>query len=366
MKEIKTLIDITNLLKQDFNNWRDFGYISVGECGDLRIFNYTAKAQFEGRWNYLETVSRGLILHAKTGEVVARPFDKFFNWGERNRFTSAPIKSVTEKMDGSLGILYRLEGKYRIATRGSFDSEQAIWATQFLEHNYDLSGLPSEITLLFEIIYPGNRIVVDYRGREDLVLLAMRNRVTGEYYPWQAVETIAENYGISLPAVYTFDTPEQLIRGTETLNTNSEGWVVEFLDGQRFKFKGEEYCKLHKLISGLSFKKTLEQIANGTFGEWKNGVPDEFLDEVNAWSNKIQGVVEEIEAQVEGVFQLAPKNTRKEFALWAMKNHKSISSYLFAKLDGRPLKPLVYKLAFQDSLQENKALEATEKSSPTL
>lgn len=357
MKEIRTLMDIKKLLKQGFDNWRDFGYISVGECGDLRIFNYTAQAQFEGRWNYLETVSRGLILNAKTGEVVARPFDKFFNWGEKDRFTSAPITSVIEKMDGSLGILYRIEREYRIATRGSFDSEQAIWATRFLQQNYDLSGLPSEITLLFEIIYPGNRVVVDYQGREDLVLLAVRNRVTGEYYPWQAVETIAEHYGVSLPTVYEFDTPEQVIRATEALNANSEGWVVEFLDGQRFKFKGEEYCKLHKLISGLSFKKTLENIANGTFEEWKNGVPDEFLDEVNTWADKIQEVVQETEAQVERVFELAPKNTRKDFALWVMKNHKSISSYLFAKLDGRSIEPLVYKLAFQSSTQNNKALE---------
>ena len=42
---------------------------------------------------------------------MARPFDKFFNWGEgswRNggRTTTADISFVTEKYDGSLGILY--------------------------------------------------------------------------------------------------------------------------------------------------------------------------------------------------------------------------------------------------------------------
>ncbi|HRF99146.1 MAG TPA: hypothetical protein PLZ51_28235, partial [Aggregatilineales bacterium] len=74
------------------------------------------------------------------------------------------------KMDGSLGILYRWQGAYYIATRGNFDSDQAIWATIFLRTHYDLHNLADEYTLLFEIIYPDNRIVVNYGQRQDLVL----------------------------------------------------------------------------------------------------------------------------------------------------------------------------------------------------
>ncbi len=257
MKEIKSINDIQQLLVQGFDDWRNLGYISVRDRGDLRIFNYTARAQFEARWNFLELISRGLIFNAETGEVVARPFDKFFNWGEGKRFSSSPVKTVTEKMDGSLGILYRENGDYRIATRGSFESDQSVWATEFLKR-YNLSGLSEDITLLFEIIYPDNRIVVDYQGREDLVLLAVRNRFTGNYYSWSAVQNFARAFGFNIPIIYQFETPEKIISHTKTLNANSEGWIVEFEDGQRFKFKGEEYRKLHKLISGLNFKRMFQ------------------------------------------------------------------------------------------------------------
>lgn len=352
MKEVKNISDIQSLLQQGFNGWQDLGSVYVRENGDLRIFNYTQHAQREARWNYFERVSRGLIINAKTGEIVARPFDKFFNWGENNRFSDTPIKMVTEKMDGSLGILYRDNGCYRISTRGSFDSDQALWATEFLQRNYDLSGFWSDITPLFEIIYPDNRIVVDYNGREDLVLLAVRNRFTGQYYPWSTVENIAITFGFGLPNVYQFETPHQLISASETLNANAEGWVVEFKDGQRFKFKGEEYRKLHRLISVLSFKNTLEYVASGSIDELRAVVPDEFLGEVNSWVDEIQSVVQQTQTEIEQAFTLAPKDTRKDFALWVMKNHKPLASYMFAKLDGRSVVPLIYKLAFQETLKQ--------------
>jgi len=63
-------------------NWTGLGHISAKTNGDLTLFNYKPQAQFEGRWNPYEMVCRGLIINNKTGGVVARPFDKFFNWGE--------------------------------------------------------------------------------------------------------------------------------------------------------------------------------------------------------------------------------------------------------------------------------------------
>ena len=351
--QIETIQDIQSLVKQGFSDWKDLGYVSVAEKGDLRIFNYTAQAQFEARWNFFERVSRGLILNVVSGEVVARPFDKFFNWGEGERYTTASIVNVTEKMDGSLGILYREQGRYAIATRGRFDSEQAQWATDFLRRNYNLEGLPQALTLLFEIIYPDNRVVVDYHGKEDLVLLAGRRRTTGEYIPFDQVQSLAEIYGFGLPKVYQFDNAPQIVTAARTLDANSEGWVAEFSDGQRFKFKGEQYRELHKLISGLSFKNTLECVANGKLDELRAVVPDEFLGEVNVWVDEIQATVEKTKQQVRLVFEQAPKTSRKEFALWVMAHHKPLSSYLFATLDGKPLEPLIYKLAFKKALAQH-------------
>ena len=88
---------------------------------------------------------------------------------------------VYEKLDGSLGILYWLGDEPYIATRGSFESPQAQIATELLRA-YDLSGLDRRRTYLFEIIYPENRIVVNYDDRRELVLLAIIDTATGREF----------------------------------------------------------------------------------------------------------------------------------------------------------------------------------------
>jgi len=136
--------------------------------------------------------------------VVARPFDKFFNWNEGGRSTGASLRTVTEKLDGVLGVLYRDSTGYSIASRGALDSPHAHWATSFLRHDYDLEGLPEEWTLLFEIINPNLRLVVDYGDTSALTLLAIRNRFTGEHLPFQVLQNVSERISEhpDLPAIH--------------------------------------------------------------------------------------------------------------------------------------------------------------------
>ncbi len=351
--EITTLADIQQLAVAGFTNWKQYGEVAVERDGDLLIFTYTAKAQYEGRWNFFERVSRGLIINCVTGEVVARPFDKFFNWFEGGRKAAGHIVTVTEKMDGSLGILYRLKGEYRIATRGAFHSSQAEWATHFLDAHYHLSGLSEELTLLFEIIYPENRIVLDYSGLEALVLLAARNRFTGQYRPFfPDIYELGQQYGFLLPKVYTFNNITQIIERTGMMGREEEGYVVEFSEGERFKFKGDSYLELHKLIFGLSFKNTLQAVMNGTVNFIRAQIPDEFLGQFNGWVTQIETVVADTQQQVEQAFEAAPKTSRKDFALWVQAQHPQLAPYLFARLDGKALQPLIYRTAFQNRPDE--------------
>lgn len=338
-----TIKHIQNLA---INNGQFPDTISIKESGDLILLTYKACVQFDNSWTDFEIVCRGLIINRITGEIVARPFDKFFNWGENNRTTNADIKSITEKLDGSLGILYRNNG-YKIATRGSFESEQAIWATEYYNKYHGLLVLKHEWTLLFEIIYPENRIVIDYGERQELVLLAIRNRFTGKYLNIAKSRSIAMQCGFGFPKIYHFKTPQEIAYGQSKLSSNDEGWVVEFADGQRFKFKGDEYCKIHKLISGLSFKFVLENHQAGTLNQALEVIPDEFKDEVNGWIDEIDNTVLDVIQEVEEVLELAPKTNRKDFALWVMEFHKNLAPYLFAKLDGKDILPIIYKMGFK-------------------
>jgi RNA ligase len=342
LEVIESIDDILAHIREGVEDWGRFGHVTVRRHGDLLIFSYNTMATYAERWNFFERVSRGLIINFKTGEIVARPFDKFFNWGEGGRFTSAPIVSITEKMDGSLGILYRHEGQYKISTRGKIDSEQSLWASNFLNQHYSLDGLADELTLMFEIIYPENRIILNYGERQDLVLLAGRNRFTGDYLPLSTVRDLAERYGFSLPIVYEFGEIDTMLADLDAKEKDFEGYVAEFADGQRFKFKGRRYLELAKMISSLSYTTVRKAMENNRLETMLGLIPDEFLAETKAWIAEIQGIVASEKARLEGIFAQAPKENRKDFALWVMANHKKDSKYLFSLMDGGELIPLIF------------------------
>jgi RNA ligase len=126
----------------------------------LTIWNYTERVQYENLWDDITLMCRGLVTDNE-GNIVARPFRKFFNI-EENKHTPTRDFDVYEKMDGSLGIFFYYKGEPVFATRGSFTSEQAIKGKEILnKYNWEY-GTYEGYTYLFEIIYPENKIVVDY------------------------------------------------------------------------------------------------------------------------------------------------------------------------------------------------------------
>ena len=153
------------------------GFVTKGhdDTFGLTIYNYSDKATYERTWNEAIQLARGLVVDKSSQKVLAWPFKKFFNWSEpeskwelyknRNDFVAYT------KVDGSLGICFWNGVKWQICTRGSFVSEQAQWAQKFLDERIHTLPLVKGNTYLFEIIYPENRIVVDYNGFAGLILL---------------------------------------------------------------------------------------------------------------------------------------------------------------------------------------------------
>jgi RNA ligase len=116
----------------------------------LTIWNYTEKVQYENLFDEITIQTRGLVTDDK-GNIVARPFKKFFNLEEK-KHTATPDFEVFDKMDGSCIILFNYEGEWVFASRGSFTSEQAIKAKE-LSNNFNLDKLNKDYTYVFEIIY---------------------------------------------------------------------------------------------------------------------------------------------------------------------------------------------------------------------
>ncbi len=357
---------------------------------DLTIWNYSPKVQYERLWDDITIQCRGLVTNSK-GEIVARPFKKFFNY-EEHKPEDIPNEhfEVYEKMDGSLGILFYYEyelsdekryniwfnnnyetgmerffdpnnlpdfdnsyyeptpkskGEWIMATRGSFTSPQAIKGSELLK-KYKYNYLPTDCTYLFEIIYPENRIVVDYGPEEKLVLLGSIQTNTGKEY-----NIHNENYedlGFEIVTTYkTWGEGYDLLK--EEISNDREGYVIRFKNGFRMKIKGEEYKRLHKILTGISSRDIWELLKdNKSFDEIIKNVPDEFYGWVDKTAEDLIKQYENIEKKSLTDFARITKRCniedRKSFALEAVKCENS--SILFSMLNKKDYSSIIWKIVY--------------------
>lgn len=275
MTHLSELFDITL-----FSQMVDEKYVRIQShpTEPLWIANYAEKAVYEKAWNDVTLRCRGLIFDAYDN-VVARPWPKFFNLGEHGNdlanLQHTTRVEVTDKCDGSLGILYRVGNSLAIATRGSFASDQATKGTEILRTKHAGFWPTEGVTYLFEIIYPENRIVLDYGTTEELVLLGGVLMDSG--YTVGPNDPPLANWAGPRTTVFSGTLSGAVERAPRP---NAEGVVVRFLDTDLMvKIKQDDYVILHKLITGLSQRSVWEALGQGqTLAEVCAPLPDEFHD----------------------------------------------------------------------------------------
>jgi RNA ligase len=301
---------------------------------DLTIYNYTAKTQYERFWNPDTLNCRGLIIN-ESGVVVGRPLPKFFNLDENKSEIPKERPQVYEKLDGSLIILFYYGDRPQVASRGSFASEQAIKAKLLLETNptyqKDLRKLDPNYTYIFEIIYPQNRIVVDYGNQERLVLLAIVHTETGAEIP-------CDSWWSDVAKIYDFPDLKTL---REINLDNQEGFILHWSNGLRVKYKFAEYKRLHSILTNVSTKTIWESLKEGnSLDEIIDQVPDEFYHWVKLTENQLRSQYAEIEAQCQQVFKVL--ETRKETAVYFQS--QTYPSILFSMLDDRDYSQIIWRM----------------------
>ena len=312
----------------------------------LSIWNYTPEVQYGQLWDEITLACRGLVTDNK-GNVVAKPFTKFFNI-EEGKHTPTPDFEVFEKMDGSLGIMFKYNGEMVCATRGSFTSDQSKWMTNFaLKYNYQ-DIIVDGFTYLFEIIYPENRIVVDYNGEERLVLLGIVNTETGEELPYNK---LFEGFDV----VKKYDGVRDYSELKNKVEQNAEGFVVRFSNGDRMKIKGEEYLRLHKIMTNISTTGIWEHLSTGgDINELLKDVPDEFYKKVKEYADLLKYghyQVSEHCGKVHDYFRYGKygdrevEPTKKEFAHHILTyGHPPYRAVMFAMWDGKPYDKLIWNV----------------------
>lgn len=320
----------------------------------LYIYNYSDEVAFGGWWNDVTLNCRGLILDDEFN-IVARPWAKFFNLGQRDNTIDfhAPVE-VTDKLDGSLGILYPDGDGWAISTRGSFESDQAIYATReiwkprYNEYYDDLleQDYMDKYTLLFEIIIPWNRIVCNYGDMEDLVLLGA---VEKEYNYYLGPREAAAMFAWPGPVAEVFEFKDF---GDAISNwpvrEGKEGVVVRSGD-KMVKIKQPEYLELHKLVTNASPLNVWRQLRDGhTMFQIVSQFPDEFQDYifdmgeplVKAYEKRSEEVLTGFNSVIDGFLSEGADFNRGGFARY-IKNAPD-KRYYFLLLDSKPITDVLW------------------------
>jgi len=268
---------------------------------------------------------------------VALPFPKTFlvdlheAQGEDRPKHVQPLPNTTPvattKEDGSLAIVYWYDGKWRVASKGSFASDVSIAAEKYLDTK-NTKMLDRSLTYLAEFIAPQFRIVVDYKGRTDLILLGARSLYTGAY---QRLETLAEGWApigsvVKQWPVYGKDakTLSAWIKQSTDAGTDFEGLVLQWPDGTMAKCKSAKYLQLHGLFTETTEKGIWRLLSNGgTLNDLMDkGAPDELMEWAKGVEKKLKGQRSRLKARLTREYNKAmlgvgyeKVSARKDFAL---------------------------------------------------
>lgn len=272
--------------------------------------------------------ARGIIMDENDSwKIIAYPFNKFFNYGEIHAAAiDWSTARVQEKLDGSLMILYHYDNQWHVATSGMPDAGGEVngcgftfaelfwrvWKELSLHHPNDPCYI-QEVTYIFELMTPFNRVVVRHK-KNDLKAIGARNRMTGQEYSVDQEESLNLDWSALPEPVRSFP----LQSTDDILNTFvkmdplvQEGYVVVDGNFNRIKVKHPGYVTIHHMRDGFGPRRMLEVVRSGEASELLTHFP-EWTDVYDEVSLKFNELVKRLEDAYE-----THRNeiTQKDFAM---------------------------------------------------
>lgn len=308
-------------------------YVSVMQSSNLVVLKYRPEVTFYDLWNEFYMEVRGVVIDLYEMKLVSAPYRKFFNLNEKpitdiDRVLKLMSKAnkviIKNKEDGSMISCSKYKDDLVVSTPGSLDSDQAIWSKKFLNEHYPdlVTKMPSDLTFIFEAIYPDNRIVVDYKGKENLILTNIRNNLTGRLLSEELVEQYAKEYNFQIPEKETTGLLELMERAKDRElypASEKEGWVFVIKSEDEellFKLKCDDYCELHKIMAFASSPKIIfNAIKEGNIDDMLSKIPKEFKDIPLKVANIVYNHIYKVETEVKNILDKIPTNicyTQKE------------------------------------------------------
>ena len=320
---------------------------------NLYQFTYDQIESSSFRFNPIVRESRGIILDRDNNwEVVARPFDRFFNYGEypdsEEQFDWSSVVAQ-EKVDGSLMILYNYAGAWHVATKGSPDAggnvgqesftfADLFWKTlnkQFIPNFFDRIST-STYTYIFELTSKYNRVVTSQIDNDGLLtLIGIRRNYDGQEINLQksVVDDILgkENVVRSFP----LKNIAQIKEAAAQLDpSQQEGFVLVDKNFNRMKVKSEKYVLIHHLKDTINDERIVDLIKTGEDSEVFAYFPDLKIryDHIKKYWDITVGMLDEFwEENSTQKFE-----TQKDFALFVQNNYNpKVHSFFYMMRSGK-------------------------------
>ena len=315
-----------------------FKFQHVDFCGEEAILVTPA---IQGTsWNQVNKYFRSVIYRKSDYTVLSSGFPKFVNYGE-NVENFPPPKDldnsvVISKEDGSLMIVDYVNMQLNIRTRGTVSYRTLENYKDFEESMKKYPRVESwmkehpNISLLFEIVTPNQRIVLDY-PEVDLFLIGAVDKTTLELVDQDTLDKYTLDIWVNRPNLYYFNNVKDLILSIKNMK-GIEGCCL-YKGGDIWKIKSDEYLKLHSFKSNASVKNIIELYSEygfPSFDEFKGMILDEFDWEcwkfIEKYVENICDVKKSIDKSIQDVVYFVKNNdqlSNKEFALLVNDTYES-------------------------------------------
>jgi RNA ligase len=326
----------------------------VLDKGDFQVIDYVYQDQ--NTFDIPELMECRGIKFCKDGLILARPFRKFFNYGERG--SGLPVHRphvITVKLDGSMIHPVLLDRRLFFHTRkGHTDvakkAERVVLSTPWIDYQgFCIEAIKAGWTPIFEFTSPNNRIVLRYED-DALTLLAMRHMVTGNMMARTTMAEMARASNVPLVPVFEFDLTKDVLGFVQHARdlVDAEGYVVYFDDGYMVKIKAQDYVLKHRALDDLGSKrKVVALCAQGFMDDVLPILSEPDAQELMEFNDALQIEVNKLAMAAEGAASIvvAGNLDRKTFALeWAPNlKPKWLASVCFRIMDGKNARMLVLK-----------------------
>jgi RNA ligase len=246
---------------------------------------------------------RGIIFDTATGEIIRRPYHKFFNVNEREETQDNVVDlsqdhRILEKLDGSMIAPFVVGGDLIWGTKmGATEVAEPVEDFVLLHENYSQFArflIRRGYTPIFEWCSRKQRIVLDYK-EDQLILTAIRDLTTGRYMSLDLVTNTADLYFI--PTVRQFEPQSDMRSFIEYVRDleDREGFVVRFSDGHMIKLKCDWYVQIHKAKEKiLQDRNIVELILDDKLDDVKAHLPQEDRDRLTQFECEFNMAVADV------------------------------------------------------------------------